>query len=68
MASLSATRRLSLELAEEAIAADPDLRAFREDLGDVTIDVTDQNLMVAFRRIDRNHGELVMFQFLDEPR
>lgn len=67
-ASLSAEKRLLLDLAEEAIAADPDLRAFREDLGDVTIDLTDQNLMVAFRRFDRYHGELVAFTFLDEER
>ncbi len=65
---LNPARRLSLDLAEEAIAADPDLRVFREDLGDVIIDITDRNLLIAFRRIDRYHGELVTFRFLDEPR
>lgn len=38
----------------------------REDLGDVTIDVTEPNLFIAFRRIDRHHGELITFRFLDE--
>ena len=71
-ASLSAERRLLLDLVEEGIAADPDrqaLRKDREDLGrGVVIDVSEPYLMVAFRRMDEQHGELIAFKFLDESR
>lgn len=69
-AGLSTQRRLLLEFVEEGIAADPDRLGFRKDQSDlgkgVVIDVSEPYLMVAFRRIDADHGELIAFRFLDD--
>jgi hypothetical protein len=66
--SLSAERRLLLEYAEEGIAADPEGRAYREDIGDVVYDITEPNLAIAFRRLGRSRILLLAFRFLDDPR
>ena len=62
--SLSPERRELLELAEEAIAADPD-RPRLEHEG-VLYEFSDDFVAVAFRRTGPHRGELIAFRFYDE--
>ena len=54
--------RLSLELAEEAIAVDPDHRDRRIEIDDVIYDRSEPGIMVAYSVVD---GEVVFLTFRD---
>ena len=64
-AGLSPARREALELAEEAIAADPD-DPRRLIIEGVTYEFTDDFVSVAFQRIDLHNGKLLSFQFYED--
>jgi len=61
---LSPKRLEALELAEEAIAADPNQARIAVD--GISYDFSDDFVAIAFRRTSRNEGELIGFKFYDE--